>query len=99
MPRITNADLDRLFESYARQAPTRPGYRLGLDYGSKTYGRAFRLFEINTDKTQPGWSGHYAPLIGSDYLGMTKAEAFETLSTMRRVLVDLTDYNNGHRDS
>ncbi len=54
------------------------GETFTLDIGSKTYGRAWRLFVM-----KPGTSGHYNPPAGiSDYLGWTKAEATSTLHAL-----------------
>lgn len=52
-----------------------------VDIGSKTYGRAFRLYRLEL----PSYA-HGLTEIGQDYLGMTAAEAFHTLSTMARTL-------------
>jgi hypothetical protein len=55
-------------------------YRLpffGLEEGSATYGRAFRLYASGGSKYQ---TAHYDPLhLGSGYLGSTKREAYLAL--------------------
>ena len=90
--RITNADLDRALASHVgtlNRYKLLPEFaNLGLSYGSKTYGRAFRLFVTYTDG-RPGWSGHHRPPIGDDYLGMTKAEAYEALTSRTRHIGDV----------
>lgn len=68
------------------------GYRLVLSEGSKTYGNAFRVNltgERAADGTYPNGSGHSRPPIGSDYLGMTRSEAAQTLSTMAQCVWDM----------
>jgi hypothetical protein len=47
-----------------------------LQEGSKTYGRAYRVFFTGGSKYG---SGHYEPRGFSDYLGGTKAEAAHSL--------------------
>lgn len=85
--RITQADLRYALahhvDALERYGITYDG-RLVLDEGSKTYGRAYRLNRIAT-----GESGHRAPPIGSDYLGMTAREAYETLTTRTRAVHDV----------
>jgi len=49
---------------------------LALQHGSKTYGRAYRIYL--TGGTKYG-SGHCEPRYFSDYLGMTKDEAANKL--------------------
>jgi hypothetical protein len=49
---------------------------LVLQEGSKTYGRAYRVFFTGGSKYG---SGHYEPRGFSDYLGGTKAEAAHSL--------------------
>ena len=49
----------------------------GLDEGSATYGRAWRLYASGGSKYQ---TAHYDPLhLGSGYLGSTKREAYLAL--------------------
>jgi hypothetical protein len=122
--------LDAHIECLARCGITYDG-RLGLDEGSKLYGRAFRLYltdkldrcqtrrfrDADTGETYryaadvPGtldrsfaWdhdgceecqgtrqsrcSGHYNPPVGDDFLGMTKTEAYETLTARTRAIYD-----------
>lgn len=52
--------------------------------GSKTNGIAYR---IHTKRGNS--SGHYNPTIGDDFLGMTKAEAFETITARTRTIIDV----------
>jgi hypothetical protein len=90
--RITNADLDRALTAHAetldRYGLLPETARIGLDHGSKTYGRAFRLFVTYTDD-RPSWSAHHRPPIGDDYLGMTKAEAYGALTSRTRHIGDV----------
>lgn len=93
--RITDNDLDIMLARYARaldglRITLNDGERIGLDHGSKTYGRAFRLFvtgEYREDGTR--CTGHSRPPVGDDYLGMTKREAFDTLADRCRVMEDV----------
>jgi hypothetical protein len=83
---ITNEMLNRRFEAFAAasiQAGIVPpeGYRWGLDKGSKTYGRAYRVFWVNLST-----GGHHSPGSMFDFLGMTKAEAYEALGQRLTVL-------------
>jgi hypothetical protein len=48
-----------------------------LDIGSKTYGRAWRIW-----LAKEGTSGHYTPAV-TDFLGMTATEAYHTLQAYR----------------
>lgn len=84
--RITSADLQRALAAHvdclARVGITYDG-RLGIDEGSKTYGRAYRLYRVPS-----GESGHWNPPIGSDYLGMTAREAYETLTARTRIIYE-----------
>ena len=80
--RITVGDLERLIGRIDRYADTlgiidhSRGERLGLDQGSATYGRAWRIFSTGLD----GNTGHGDPFhLGSGYLGWSKAEAHLTL--------------------
>jgi hypothetical protein len=52
---------------------------LVLQLGSKTYGRAYRIFFSGGSKYG---SGHWEPRGFSDYLGGTKAEAERTLRSL-----------------
>jgi len=60
------------------------GGRVGLDVGSPTYGRAWRLHVI-----PEGQTGHHAPPIGPDYLGWTAREAHDNLTTRTRTMHDM----------
>lgn len=87
---ITNADLDGMLRRYqaaldALGIQLREGEHIGLDHGSKMYGRAFRLFATGYE----GSTGHGRPPVGDDFLGMTKREAFETLATTCRAMEDI----------
>jgi hypothetical protein len=73
----------------AFQRMTRGADRVGYDTsrwilqeGSKTYGRAFRVFRVG-DENGNG-SGHYDPLPGLSigYLGMTRAETAHALDML-----------------
>tara|TARA_R110000803_G_scaffold56935_2_gene114547 strand:- start:17157 stop:17462 length:306 start_codon:yes stop_codon:yes gene_type:complete len=96
---VTTKDLDRIFEIYATEIAAAGGVpdgaRLILSHGSQTYGRAFRV-NLTGDGTKPDVynSGHFKPLIGNDYLGMTKYEADQTLRTVLRVLWDVNRIQN-----
>lgn len=92
---ITRKDLNVVFEHVVRLATesgvVRPGMKLVLMEGSKTYGRAYRLYEqpINPED---GTGMHGTLLLGpGSYLGMTKSEAYLTLSTIRDVLYAVTN--------
>lgn len=72
------------------------GGRLEIDEGSKTYGRAFRLYRTgypvrDLDGSERLTTGHANPPIGSDFLGMTKREAYETLTARTRTIADVAD--------
>lgn len=98
--RITTADLTAMLARYVRAldalgiAPD-DGWRIGLDHGSKLYGRAFRLYVTGAPRPFPGGidypngTGHHNPPAGSDFLGMTKREAFDTLADRCRTLEDV----------
>jgi len=112
--RITNSDIDQVLANHV-QALESVGItydgRLGIDHGSKTYGRAFRLFhtgylipcykcesttdgngECGDDRCHDGLlptTGHGRPPIGSDYLGMTKREAFTTMIERTNLIYDV----------
>lgn len=77
------------------------GCHLVLSEGSKTYGNAYRV-NLTGDRVEeavpdpngkpthyPNGSGHWNPPIGADFLGMTKAEAYNELHSRARVLEDL----------
>lgn len=94
--RPTAKDVERVLEAYREvldRAPwqmIRPGARLVLEQGSKTYGRAWRLYETgHVDHTGEVTTGYYRPTIGDDFLGMTAREARAALSTRLRVVADV----------
>lgn len=101
MERITRKDLDAMFGRYVRAIEAggyvRDGYHLTLDIGSKTYGRAYRVYETanrelwGTDNGKGGkyGSGQYEPTIGRNYLGMTAREAYDALADRAGLLEDV----------
>lgn len=60
------------------------GGRVGMDEGSPTYGRAWRVYVI-----PEGQSGHHNPPVGEDYIGWTRAEAYSTLTQRTRTMHDM----------
>lgn len=52
--------------------------------GSKTYGNAYRM-----NLLREGSTGHYQPSIGSDFLGMTRREAYEAVTARTRTIHDM----------
>jgi hypothetical protein len=93
---ITNRDLYAALDRYVRVCDRLglipEGMRVGLDYGSKTYGRAFRVYLTGVraeDGSYPQGSGHGRPPAGDDFLGMTKREAFNALADRARALEDV----------
>ena len=89
MERITNTDLEMQLNRYIGLLDML-GMRddtvtYGIEHGSKLYGRAFRLYVTGGEHG----SGHGQPPVGSDYLGMTKREAFDTLATINRTMSDI----------
>ena len=101
---ITKTDVNTAFAEYERLChefgAVPDGFRVGLDEGSKTYGRAFRVYLVGKPVvheladgtsaiTWPNGSGHSRPPFGGDYLGMTKAEAFDALVNRNSVLQDV----------
>ena len=88
MERTTERQLEQLVEMIAQEfrwANLLPDEtKVVLDKGSKTYGRAFRLYT-----TGYGSSSGYSdkPLhLGDGYLGMTKREAYLSLRAILRTL-------------
>lgn len=87
MERITSKDLNRqliIIDSVRRALGIDPELSYGLEEGSKTYGRTFKLYGM-----KEGSSGHYsAGVIGSGWgsIGWTKKEAFQTLVTIKESL-------------
>ena len=70
------------------------GAKLTLTHGSKTYGIAFRQHLTGDGTFRSKYnSAHYRPLIGSDFLGLTKTEAANTIRTMLNVLWDMKQIN------
>ena len=61
-----------------------------LEQGSKTYGRAYRLYTVNYDK-QSGYSD--SPLyLGDGFLGVTKREAWLSLRSILRAMEAVRAY-------
>jgi hypothetical protein len=91
MSTVTMSDLRRALEAHieclARCGITYNG-RLGLDEGSKLYGRAFRLYRTGYMIDGRPTTGHGRPPVGDDFLGMTKREAYETLTARTRAIYD-----------
>lgn len=79
----------RFAEACTRYGLVADGRVLRLAEGSKLYGNAFRVYETGTDRTVPGWSAHHSPTVGSDFLGMTKREAYDALVTRARCVEDM----------
>lgn len=80
--RITRTDLAAMLDTLrtaAIGAGVAEAARWRVDIGSKTYGRAYRLWLASSD---PSKTGHYSPAV-RDYLGMTAREAHATMSTLR----------------
>jgi hypothetical protein len=88
--RISRADLAAMLDTL-RTAAIGAGVveaeRWRIDIGSKTYGRAYRLWLKSSD---PSRTGHYSPAV-RDYLGMTAREAHQTMSTLRDAFHAVTD--------
>ena len=98
MSRITEKNLDQTFALWSdivrAQGGIPRGMRLVLTHGSKTYGIAFRQHLTGDDSGNSKFgTGHYRPYVGDDYLGMTKTEAWQTLSTMISVARDIKHLN------
>jgi hypothetical protein len=93
---ITNRDLDAVLARYIRACDRLglipEGMRVGLDYGSKTAGVAFRVYLTGVraeDGSYPQGSYHRNPPAGDDFLGMTKREAHTVLADRARALEDV----------
>ena len=99
--RITRKDLDGAVKRYADACShfdmVPEGFHIGLDIGSKTYGRAYRLYvsgdmvRVKGDSgvyrnTYPNGSGHHRPPVGCDFVGMTAREAYDTITDRCSVL-------------
>ena len=80
--RATTADLAAALDA-TRRAALAAGVteadRWRVEKGSKTYGRAYRLWLQHVDPTH---TGHYQPVV-RDFLGMTAGEAVRTLGVLR----------------
>ena len=64
---------------------------LGLDEGSATYGRAWRIYASGGSKYR---TAHFDPFhMGSGFLGMTKNEAMTTLRGIRAGLLAMHEAN------
>lgn len=88
--RITITDVRPALARYAeacKEAGLIPeGMQVGLQEGSQTYGRAWRVYltgimvrDAEGRPTFPKGSGHNRPPVGDDYLGWTAAEALASL--------------------
>lgn len=92
--RITNQDLDRMLDHYAKACSDLnmlpDGYHVVLSHGGS--GRAFRInltgdpVKVDGAWTYPNGSGHSHPPTGDDYLGMNKKDAYHTLNQITRTL-------------
>ena len=82
---ITKQDLNAAFERYDR-ALRALGFNhlLTLQEGSKTHGRAYRLF-----RTFRGQNQYEALGTVNGYLGMTKREAWDMLHSLARTMEDV----------
>jgi hypothetical protein len=88
MERTTDQQLDQLVKMISeefRWADLLPNEtKVVLDKGSKTYGRAYRLYTAGYGESS-GYSDK--PLhLGDGYLGMTKREAYLSLRAILRTL-------------
>lgn len=99
--RPTSKDVEHIFAQYEELVKEygliRPGYNLSLDIGSKTYGCAYRVYEVadrslwgqKEDEWQQYGSGQYEPTIGGSFLGMAAREAWDNLAGRKRVIYDI----------
>lgn len=92
--RITKRSMDAAFERYSRAVDSlgmnKSDHRLAYMEGSKVNGVSHKLVWIHVQ--HGGYSG--AP--GTDvngFIGMTKREAYETMSTIARALEDVAFRN------
>lgn len=92
----TTADLkiaQRLYAEACKDLGLIPeGMHLTFATGSKLYGIAYRVALTGDragDGTYPKGSGHERPPLGSDFLGMTKAEAERALRERVATVWDL----------
>lgn len=81
--RVTMKTLEGLVEIYANYF-YKDGCKAVLFEGSKTNGRAFRLFWVDERGGQLSFPG----TMHNGYLGMTGREAYDALSIMVRVIQD-----------
>jgi hypothetical protein len=89
MERTTDRQLEQLVKMIAEEfkwANLLPNEtKIVLDKGSKTYGRAYRLYTTGNLAEAVGWS--HKPLhLGDGYLGITKREAYLSLRAILRTL-------------
>jgi hypothetical protein len=88
MSRTTQGDLTTAM-NYIRIAAVKAGVAEAaywqLEKGSKTYGRAYRIWLMKDGET-----GHYTPVV-NDFLGMTASEALHTLQAMRSAFLAVVD--------
>ena len=94
---ITMRDLDVQLDRYvANLTALGIAYdgHIGIQHGSKINGIAFRLYHTgypvpDGNGGQRPTTGHANPPVGSDFLGMTKREAWEALIAINTVLSDV----------
>jgi hypothetical protein len=90
--RVTIKDVEAVFKLYTDfieelySLPHGKG-KPSLVEGSKTNGRAYRLYYENAG----GGQSYYPGTSGNGYLGMTKKEAYETLWIMYVTAVEVKD--------
>ena len=96
MKRIAMRDLDAVAERYVRACDRLglipEGMRVGLQYGRKSAGTAYRIYLTGIqaeDGSYPQGSGHGRPPAGDDFLGMTITEAHTVLADRARTLEDV----------
>lgn len=91
MDRISVKDVEGVFKVYVdvfdSYGLVRDGFRLVLEQGSATYGRAWRVYETAIG----GGGGLSRPLVGSDYLGMTARQAYDCLHDRLSVVHGMAD--------
>lgn len=91
MQRITSADMQSVIRQYQHAIEMVTGELPELSYqeGSKTYGNSFRLHHIGRDKDgqETGPTSCWGTYDG--FLGWTKREAYETLSTIASTIYDV----------
>ena len=87
MERITVRDVRAALANYVdtcERYGIDQGGRVGMDVGSATYGRGWRVYVVPAGET-----GHHTPRIGGDYLGWSAREAYESLTTRTRTMHDM----------